>query len=406
MRNQRVRPEGIREGGFAATVREAQGCELVLALEDTTTLSYQHCVASKLGPTANVARGRSRGYLVDSVLLVDAVEERTLGLVEQRHWVRKQSEHGKKYQRKKRAYRSKESYKWERAARRTAKRLGDLMSRTIAVCDREADVYDHLSYKLAHGQRFVVRASTDRAVVGSRSKLFEQLERSEELCCYTVQVAQRGGRAARRARISLRSVELNLAPPQGRKAEPLRLKAVLAEEIQAPAGVEALRWVLLTSEAVDSAAAALQVVRYYERRWQIEEYHKAWKSGVGVERQRYQSPANLARILVLTAFLAVRLLQLREAYAAPPPTAMPQPDVTGLAEDEWKVLWVSTQPRKALPASAPSARWCFLALAKLGGFADTKRTGRPGWQAVWEGWFRLQERLIGYRALQLVKQEL
>jgi len=45
----------------------------------------------------------------------------------------------------------------------------------------------------------------------------------------------------------------------------------------------------------------------------------------------------------------------------------------------------------------PSARWAFLALARLGGFTDTKRTGRPGWATIWHGWFRLQERVEGYR---------
>lgn len=405
MRNPKVRPGAISEGGFAATVQQAQGCELMLALEDTTTLSYRHCVASKLGPTSNAARGRSRGYLVDSVLLVDAVQECTLGLLEQRHWVRKQSEHGKKYQRNKRAYRSKESYKWERSARRMSKRMGEKMSQTITVCDREADVYEYLSYKLRHAQRFVVRARANRAVVGSELKLFEQLEqRSEELCCYTVKVEQRGGRPARLARVSLSSAQLSLCAAQGHKGEPLKVNVVLAEELQAPAGVEALRWVLLSTEAVDSAAAALQLVRYYECRWLIEEYHKAWKSGIGVERQRYQSPANLARSLVLTAFLAVRLLQLREAYGGSIPTAEAEPSVTLMAEDEWKVLWASTQPGKALPSAAPSARWCFMALAKLGGFADTKRTGCPSWQTLWEGWFRLQERLLGYKTMQLIKQ--
>src|SRR5260364_31696 len=75
---------------------------------------------------------------------------------------------------------------------------------------------------------------------------------------------------------------LTLRPPSGSRAEiaPLCVKAVLAEEIEAPANVEPLRWVLLTTEAVASPEQALAVVRYYECRWRIEDYHKAWKSGV------------------------------------------------------------------------------------------------------------------------------
>jgi hypothetical protein len=61
-----------------------------------------------------------------------------------------------------------------------------------------------------------------------------------------------------------------------------------------------------------SAEEAKQVVHYYELRWRIKDYHKAWKSGVGLERQCFQRVDNPERMLVITAFLAVRLLQLRE----------------------------------------------------------------------------------------------
>lgn len=67
-----------------------------------------------------------------------------------------------------------------------------------------------------------------------------------------------------------------------------------------------------------------------------------------------------------------------------------------LGADEWRILWVLTEHKKPLPDRPPSARWAYRALAKLGGFTDTKRTGRAGWATLWRGWFRLQERLEGY----------
>lgn len=87
---------------------------------------------------------------------------------------------------------------------------------------------------------------------------------------------------------------------------------------------------------------------------------------MGVERQRFQSPENLERMVAITAFLAVRLLQLRESQSQPAAQEAAPCD-RGLREDEWKVLWVSTE-RCPPPPSAPSARWAYLALAKLGGF--------------------------------------
>jgi hypothetical protein len=99
--------------------------------------------------------------------------------------------------------------------------------------------------------------------------------------------------------------------------ETLRINVILAEEVDAPALPEPLHWVLLTAEAVNDAESALQVVRYYEMRWRIEDYHDVWKSGIDVERQRFQSVENLERMLVITAFLAVRLLQLRAKIDRP-----------------------------------------------------------------------------------------
>lgn len=408
MRNEAVEPEAIREGGFGSVAKQAQTQGLLLAVEDTTCISYNHAVAAELGITSNNQDAKRNGFLAHSVLLLDAVSEHTIGLIAQQHWCRDRADYGKKHMRKQRSYEDKESYKWEQASVHMAKHLGAAMQRTISVCDRESDVYEYLMYKYGHGQRYVVRAQVDRRLLHSDSKLFETLDNeASALWCYTVQIPQRGGRRAREAKLLLRSATVELLAPAGRAVEKdsLRVNVVLAEELNAQAQSEPLRWVLLTTEAVSSAEEARQVVRYYELRWRIEDYHKAWKSGVGVERQRFQTVNNLERMLVITSFLAVRLLQLRERMDTP--ADMPEtPCETVLSEDEWKVLWLSTEHKKPIPKTAPSSRWAFYAIAKLGGFTDTKRTGRPGWDTIWHGWFRLRERLDGYQLSKSVLTEL
>jgi hypothetical protein len=175
-----------------------------------------------------------------------------------------------------------------------------------------------------------------------------------------IPIPQRGGRKARTAKVLLRSATLDVLAPEGTSVveETLRINVILAEEVDAPALPEPLHWVLLTTEAVNDAESALQVVRYYEMRWRIEDYHKVWKSGIGVERQRFQSVENLERMLVITAFLAVRLLQLRAQIDSPLNT----PETTYaaiLAEDEWKVLWLSTESNQPVPQTPPPAPWAF-----------------------------------------------
>jgi hypothetical protein len=394
LRNAEVQAQAIREGGFARSAEQARGHELLLAVEDTTSVSYSHSVACELGTTSNHPEAKQRGYLVHSVLLLNG-QGSPVGLIEQHVWARAKDEFGKKHQRKHRAYEDKESYKWQRASERMSARMGSLMARTISVCDRESDIYDYLHYKCAQGQRFVVRSMENRRLQGRDQLLWSTLEhQAKTVGRATVEIPQRGGRKARRATVRLRRLEVELAPGRRQKGTSVQVRVVLAEETNAPTDSEPLRWILLTSEPVDEAWHVQEVVRYYTQRWRIEEFHKAWKSGVGVEQQRFQHADNLERMLAITAFIAVRLLQLRDDTTSGMQASADEPAL--LEGEVWKLLWISTEPKKPMPSTPPNASWMFGAIAKLGGFADTKRTGRPGWETVWHGWFRLQERLVGF----------
>lgn len=401
LRNDAVVPEDIAEGGFAATAEVGAQYETLLALEDTTELSYGHAVVAELGDLGGDARSAKRGFLVHSVLLVNAESGHTVGLIEQERWKRESAARGQRHRRRERAYEDKESIKWQRASERMAKRLGETMSRVISVCDREADIYEYLKYKRRAKERFVVRASWDRRVQGEASHLFAALEQAPVLGEHTVRLAQRGGKQARRARnarLSVRAGTVTLrAPRRNERLGPLEVNGVLAQELDVPQGEEPVCWLLLSSEPVDSFAAACQVLRYYALRWRVEEFHKAWKSGAGVEQRRMQSADNLERMAVVLAFVAVRLLQLREVLDehAAAKGAAGRACTEVLSAPEWQVLWM-TRERSRPPQRPPSLRWAYEAIAKLGGWVDTKRTGRAGWQTMWHGWFRLQERVDAY----------
>ena len=59
------------------------------------------------------------------------------------------------------------------------------------------------------------------------------------------------------------------------------------------------------------------MIRIYTARWRVEDFHKAWKTGAGAERQRMTEPGNLERTVSILAFVGVRLLQLRESFTLP-----------------------------------------------------------------------------------------
>ncbi|EGR2420723.1 IS4 family transposase, partial [Vibrio cholerae] len=158
---------------------------------------------------------------------------------------------------------------------------------------------------------------------------------------------------------------------------------------------DGLCWHLLTSEHITTQKQALTILEWYEKRWLIEDFHKSWKSGgTQVEDLRLQSKGNLERMIVILAFIAVRIQQLRH-LGQQQEVAEEQSCETLLGNKAWKLLWLKVEKSKP-PKHAPTVRWAYLSLGKLAGWHDSKRTGIVGWERLWEGWFKLQTILEGY----------
>lgn len=403
VRNKRVSALEIAHGGYEVTGKLAQKIPLLLAIEDSTSLSYKHSVGKELGFTGNTKNTKKKGYIVHSTMLMDAEKEKTIGLITQERWCRDENSFGKKAERTKTHYEKKESYKWEKNSHELEKRLGDKLADTISVCDREADIYEYIQYKLAHNQRFVVRASYDRKLKDAIGNLFEHVSNEKVLGEYTIEVAQKANRKKRMVELEIKAKEVTFTPPKRRadaptKLTPITLNVVIARE-KNPITEQILEWVLLTTESISSFDEVRKITRYYELRWRIEDFHKAWKSGASVEKLRMQCSNNLEKMIVILSFLAIRMLQLKE-YFEPELLTLDENDVCVsceelLTEIEWKVLW-KTVEKKDLPSSPPSAAWAYQAIAKLGGWSDSKKTGKASWATIWEGWYRLTERVEGF----------
>ena len=391
MRNSAIRAEHIDDAGFASTADMAAQFNILLALEDTTSLNFSYpSIRDDLGHISTSQQ--ARGLQAHSVLLYAPEAVQLVGLIAQRRWTRDITTMGKNRRATQTPYQAKESYKWEQTSRQMAERLGPLMQRVISVCDREADLIEYLAYKHQQGQRFIVRSAKSRRIEEADSKLYAfgcELAVAGER---SVNVPQKGGRKARQVQCDIRYAPVTIKVPTNKQGESISLFYVSCIEQGSPDG---LSWHLLTSEPVTNAEQAQQIVMHYEKRWLIEDFHKAWKSsGTRVEALRLQTRANLEKAVVILSFVAVRIQQLR---------------FTGLQDErgsqvsceslftplEWKILWRKVEKKK-LPVKAPSMRWFYLSLGKLGGWKDTKRTGRVGWEALWEGWFVLQSILEGY----------
>jgi hypothetical protein len=89
--NDYVDPKAIAQAGFEATARECGTRQLVLALEDTTGLSFTHSVCRDLGDcsSGNNPKAKGRSLFKHSILAMDADTEQIIGLGHQMSYVRR-----------------------------------------------------------------------------------------------------------------------------------------------------------------------------------------------------------------------------------------------------------------------------------------------------------------------------
>lgn len=402
--NPRVEAVDIEEGPFQYTAELVAQRKRVLAVQDTSSVSVRH------QPLAEGLKnsGSPTGFLVHSNLMVDSDTGEPLGLIDQQRWTREKNRPDKAARRQI-PYADRESFKWERSTRKMNGRLYSTDS-VINVADRESDIFELLKFYSDEDLRFIIRARTDRRVDAETERLWTTLEAAPVLGTRSVTVAQRGGqvgditqssRASRKQRqavTEIRSTTVFLQTPGGWRGEPLpdglQVNAVMVTEPDAPEDVEPLEWLLLTGEPVETLEQAELVVRDYERRWLIEEFHKCWKTGCNLEERPLQTLDAVERMMVILAPIAVRIMQL-QALANNSVEETPCEPI--LSQDQWHCLWQFADWEAAIPSEAPSAKWAYYTIARLGGFCDSKRTGRVGWRTMWRGWSRLQERVIGWR---------
>jgi hypothetical protein len=130
---------------------------------------------------------------------------------------------------------------------------------------------------------------------------------------YELQLRGSAGCAARTAKLEVRFGTVTLPQPSMRSPwlrqcgiASITQWVVEVREVAAPRGVKPLHWVLYTSHAIESFDDAWRVITYYEKRWLIEEFHKALKTGCRLEERqiRHQQASGSADGTVVGAVVA------------------------------------------------------------------------------------------------------
>jgi hypothetical protein len=147
-----------------------------------------------------------------------------------------------------------------------------------------------------------------------------------------LRISRRRGQPARTAVVQVQWASVTIqAPSAGCKKSwpPLTLQALWVREFHPPAGVEPIEWMLLTDLPITTAEQAWEKVRWYGRRWGIEEWHRALKNGCGVEQREFKTAEHLQRVLAFDLIVAWRVLacmKLGRALPQLPPSVLYSPD--------------------------------------------------------------------------------
>jgi hypothetical protein len=252
----------------------------------------------------------------------------------------------------------------------------------------------------------VIRAAKTRKVyaghesIGPQHELKAYARGLPELGRFTMDVQPQPGRGARKdAAFAVRAAAVRVCPPHAKAGhhgdDPLPLYVVQVTEVAPPEGEKTIEWTLLTKEGVQTFEDAWRVTGWYERRWVVEEYHKAQKTGCRIEDMQFTTTDRLEPAIALLSVVAVTLLNLREASRRGDADTR-RADTLLSCED----IEVLSLKRYGKVRDALTVREFFLALARLGGHQNRKCDGHPGWLVLWRGWMKLQAMLDGYLAAQ------
>lgn len=396
--NNRVSMKQLLKGHVESTARRVREHEVVLAVQDTTTLNYTtHPSTEGLGPI-NTKKDSGTGLVMHDTMAF-SLQGTPLGLLDVQCWARDEKEAGKSAKRHDLPIEEKESFKWISSYRAVAE-VQQLCPDTmlVSVGDRESDIHD-LFYEAEQsesGPRLLVRAERSRKrkllEPPEQSDLWEKMAGEPVAGHQEVYVPRQGSRPARTARLEVRHAQVCLRPPKRSALPPVEMWAVYVLEVDHNPSVKApLEWMLLTTVEVSNFEQATERVRWYTVRWGIEVYHRTLKSGCRIEDRQLNNADRLESCLAIDLVVAWRIYCLAKQGRETPNI----PCDVFLSESEWKVLCAvirSVPP----PDTPPSLREAVRMIASLGGFLGRKGDGEPGNTTLWRGLQRLDNMVISW----------
>lgn len=386
--------ESVTASHRARTCNPAPGRYLILSDTSDIDFGIQRNIEGT-GPTGN---GAGNGFLLHSALQYDVEREVLMGLAGQTvHYRRPLPRKENNAQRLKRA---RESEVWGRVIDQVGPPPSEEVE-FVHVMDRGADNFEVYCHLLQQRSDWVIRVTQKhRNILSSETEkqpLKEYLSNLDEAGRYRLHLRTRDGKPARAAELKVSYGPLKMPMPMHQSPyvkamapDPIPMYVVHVEEVDPPRGVKPLEWILYTSLLVETFEDVWEVISYYEKRWLIEEWHKALKTGCRLTARQLETAERLEAMTGLMSVVAVRLVQLK---------TVARQDGDRLAKTVVPPPWIEMLTKVRKDAKRDMTIYQFYrTMAKLGGFLGRKHDGEPGWITIWRGWEKLHLMVRGLRA--------
>ena len=411
--NERVTEADILSGHFKATRDRFKATRgTVLVLHDTTEFSFKRERKEAIGMTGlsycgNGKDERPRLHTVCGILqhssLAVTLEGLPLGIAAVKFWTRKKFKGGNALKHRVNPTRvpieEKESMRWIENIRQSTALLQE-PKRCIHIGDRESDIYELFYAVQTMGTHFLVRTCVDRRVGDRQHTVLEEMNSAPVQGMHTIEVRDSKGKASK-AELEIRYRRLKIHPPVGPKAKrypDVFLTVIHARERGTPDDREQVDWKLITDLPVTTCAEAVEKLKWYALRWNIETFHKILKSGCKAESSRLRSADRLLRLIAVFSILSWRIFWITMIGRS----IVPASASLAFTTSECQILdQLMPDPLDDHPPEKSLASY-IIKVARLGGYLNRAADPPPGNIVMWRGLSRLTDIELGFEMTQLV----
>lgn len=381
----------------------------IITIMDTTEIncsSKNNRIVNEEG-LGFLSDNRTKGFLVHPGYCLDANTLEPLGIAGARMIARQAG--GSLIAHELRDITNKESDKWFSEPKKLRDGVLKEAAHNVFVFDCEADIYEVLSEIKNETTDFVIRGRFDRKVINAdprRKTIADQLRgvRTKRQIEFYKRLKE-GKKEKIKAWVKYTRVNV-LKPGKTDKVyieniKPnIEINVVEVKQIGAKSNSEKIRWVLLTTMAVNSFEQAFEIVNKYKSRWKIEELFRVMKKeGFDIESSELESGKSIRKLslFIMEAALKVEQLKLaRDGNSNLKTEDVFDKEETKLLELLNKAYEGATEKQKN-PYEKENLAWASWIIARMGGWKGYQSQRPPGPITFFRGLQRFQTAFFTYK---------